>query len=59
MFFVCEGIFRRPLGKRVVQAANMAGLAVLLSIFLFATYGDIQRLRTPAAPESSSPSSRP
>ena len=59
LFFLCEGIFRRPVGKRVVQAANMAGLAALLSIFLFATYGDIQRLRTPAAPESSASTPRP
>lgn len=48
-FFLWEGIFRRPPGRRLVQAANTAGLALLLSIFVFATYGDIKRLRKPAS----------
>jgi regulator of sigma E protease len=46
MFFLYEGIFRRPAGRRVVVAANMVGLSVLLGILVFATYSDIQRLRS-------------
>lgn len=45
MFYLYEGIFRRPAGRRVVMAANMLGLSVLLGIFVFATYSDIQRIR--------------
>jgi regulator of sigma E protease len=44
-FYLWEGLFRRKPGKRMVQTANSLGLAFLLSIFLFATYSDIQRLR--------------
>jgi regulator of sigma E protease len=53
-FYLWEGVFRRPASRRVVQAANMAGLAALLSIFLFATYSDIQRLRTPSPSDQTS-----
>lgn len=44
-FYLWEGIARRPAPRKVVQAANTAGMALLLSIFVFATYGDIKRLR--------------
>lgn len=46
-FYLWEGIARRPAPKKVVQFANTAGMAVLLSIFIFATFADIKRLRAP------------
>jgi regulator of sigma E protease len=41
---IVEGITRKPLNKKVVQVANIIGLAIILSIFVFATYSDIARL---------------
>jgi regulator of sigma E protease len=50
VFFLWEGIFRRPATRRAVQAANAVGLSLLLGILVFATYSDIQRMRVkPAA----------
>jgi regulator of sigma E protease len=54
-FFLWEGLFRKPAPKKLVQAANMTGLALLLSIFVFATYSDIKRLRTPTSATSTDP----
>jgi regulator of sigma E protease len=54
-FYIWEGIFRKPLNRRVMDLANTVGLAALLSIFLFATYNDIQRMRAPAAPAQETP----
>ncbi|MBL0057704.1 MAG: site-2 protease family protein [Elusimicrobia bacterium] len=45
VFFLWEGIFRRPVTRRAVQAANAVGLSLLLGILVFATYSDIQRMR--------------
>jgi regulator of sigma E protease len=45
IFYLWEGIFRRPVGKKAVQAANAVGLFLLVGILVFATYSDIQRLR--------------
>lgn len=44
--FALEGLFRRPINRKVVQYANAVGLSILMFIFMFATYNDIQRLRT-------------
>lgn len=52
MFFLWEGITRRPVSRRAAQVANVAGLSVLLGILLFATVSDVQRLRTKPAAES-------
>ncbi|MBK8574858.1 MAG: RIP metalloprotease RseP [Elusimicrobia bacterium] len=46
VFFLWEGIFRKPVSRRVVQAANMVGLSLLLGILVFATFSDVQRLRS-------------
>ncbi len=54
-FYLWEGIFRRPMPRRIVQAFHMVGTAVLLSIFAFATYNDIQHLRTPAPASQEAP----
>jgi regulator of sigma E protease len=45
VFFLWEGIFRRPVSPRAMKIANTAGLSLLLGIFLFSTYNDIQGLR--------------
>jgi regulator of sigma E protease len=39
-----EGITRKPINKKVIQATNIVGLAIILLIFVFATYSDIARL---------------
>jgi regulator of sigma E protease len=39
-----EGITRKPINKKVIQATNIVGLAIILMIFIFATYSDIARL---------------
>lgn len=43
--YLIEGIIRRPLSRRVMQAANVLGLAFVLTIFLYASYQDILRFR--------------
>lgn len=50
MFYLIEGLVRRPVSRRIVQTANAVGLSVLLGILVFATYSDIQRLRGGDAP---------
>jgi regulator of sigma E protease len=50
VFFLWEGIFRKPVSRRVVQAANAVGLSLLLGILVFATFSDIQRMRSKPAP---------
>lgn len=54
VFYLIEGILRKPLNKRVMLVANYVGMAILLTILLYASYNDILRLRrnkidTPAA----------
>lgn len=39
-----EGIFRRPLNKKVEYAINTAGLVLLLGFMLFITFSDITKL---------------
>ncbi|MBN1622644.1 MAG: RIP metalloprotease RseP [Endomicrobiales bacterium] len=38
-----EGIFRRPLNKKVIQTANLIGLTIIIFIFIIATYNDFTR----------------
>jgi len=45
-FYLWEGITGRPLNKKVFQAAWAVGLTLLLTLVLYATYKDIQRLRS-------------
>ncbi|MBK8871359.1 MAG: site-2 protease family protein [Elusimicrobia bacterium] len=52
MFFLWEGITRRPVSRRAAQVANVAGLSVLLGILFYATVSDVQRLRTKPATET-------
>ncbi len=41
---IVEGIIRRPINKRIVQVSNFVGLAIIILIFVFATYSDIARM---------------
>ncbi len=51
VFFLWEGLFRKPVSRRAVQAANAVGLSLLLGILVFATFSDIQRMRKkPSSP---------
>ena len=44
VLYLYEGISRRKLTGKIMQYVNGAGMAMLLSILLFATYNDIMRL---------------
>ncbi|MBI4349810.1 MAG: site-2 protease family protein [Elusimicrobia bacterium] len=44
LLYLYEGVSRRKLTGKVMQYVNGAGIAMLLSIFLFATYNDIMRM---------------
>ncbi len=43
--FLVEGIVKKPLDRKYIEKINIVGLAILLSIFLFATYSDLLRLK--------------
>ncbi len=49
LLFLFEGVFRRKVTENVMKYVNGAGIAVLLSIMLFATYSDIMRVITARA----------
>jgi len=44
--YTLEGLFRKPLNKTAVRAANIAGATFLIAVFLFATTQDLTRLKT-------------
>jgi regulator of sigma E protease len=44
LLYTIEGILRRPLSRRAMQAANVAGLSIVMTIFLYASYQDVLRL---------------
>lgn len=43
--YVIEGIIRRPLSKKALGVANALGFALIMTIFLYASYQDIMRWR--------------
>jgi regulator of sigma E protease len=45
VFYLWEGLTKRPVTQKVMAMANAVGLSVLLGILVFATYSDIQRIR--------------
>jgi regulator of sigma E protease len=53
LYYVIEGVRGKPLSHKVMAKANMVGLALLLSLLVFATMNDIQRFRTSKAAEES------
>lgn len=44
MLALVEGVSHRRINKKVVQMTNLVGLAIILTIFVFATYSDLARL---------------
>jgi regulator of sigma E protease len=47
MFYLWEGLTRKPATRKAMQIANAVGLSFLLGVLFFATYSDIQRMRVP------------
>ena len=39
-----EFVIRKPVNKKIIHVSNIAGLAIILMIFVFATYSDLTRL---------------
>ena len=56
LYYVIEGIRGKPLSHRFMGKANMVGLALLLSLLVFATINDVQRFR---GPKATAPASSP
>ncbi len=44
LFSLWEGVTKKPLTKQKMKMANALGLAIILTIFLLATYNDLVRL---------------
>ncbi len=44
ILYIFEGITRKRLTAKIMQYVNSAGMALLLGIFIFATYNDIKRI---------------
>lgn len=44
MFFLIEGILRKPLGERQRELAQQAGLVLLVGVMIFAFWNDLERL---------------
>jgi len=44
LYYACEGVLGRPLGERAQDVGFRLGLAVVLGIFLLATWNDLARL---------------
>lgn len=51
VFYCIEGILRRPLNQKIMLVANYCGMALLLSILVYASYNDVMRLRKQKAGE--------
>lgn len=46
MFLTIEAIRRRPLSEKVIMVAQRVGLAIIITLMVFAFYNDIMRLLT-------------
>jgi regulator of sigma E protease len=44
LFFAYEAVFRRPMGERAQEFGFRIGLALVLSLMVFATWNDLRRL---------------
>jgi len=44
LYYACEGVLGRPLGERAQDLGFRLGLAVVLGIFILATWNDLARL---------------
>ncbi|MFN0116903.1 MAG: RIP metalloprotease RseP [Elusimicrobiota bacterium] len=59
VYYVIEGIRGKPVSQKIMGKANMVGMALLLSLLVFATLNDVQRFRgSKKAPETESSSSK-
>jgi len=45
LMYTIEGIRRKPLSMKALQVANMIGLAFILTIFIYASYQDVIRMK--------------
>jgi regulator of sigma E protease len=45
VLYLFEGLLRRPLSRKVMQTANLAGLSLVAVVFFYALYQDIVRWR--------------
>jgi len=46
MFSFIEALTHKPINKKIIQTANTIGLAIIITIFVLATYNDILRIGT-------------
>jgi regulator of sigma E protease len=44
LFFLIEGILRKPLGERQREIAQQAGLVLLVGVMIFAFWNDLERI---------------
>jgi regulator of sigma E protease len=44
LFFLIEGILRKPLGERQREIAQQAGLVLLVGVMIFAVWNDLERM---------------
>ncbi len=47
VFFILEGILRRPVSRKWQEGSQRVGFALLMALMVFATYNDISKLITP------------
>jgi regulator of sigma E protease len=55
VLYLLEGVTRRKITPTIMQYVNGAGIALLVSILLFATYSDVMRLVTAHAAKKAAP----
>ena len=44
LFFLIEGILRKPLGERQRELAQQVGLVLLVGVMIFAFWNDLERI---------------
>lgn len=55
LYYLIEGIRRKPLSPKVMGRANVVGLALLLSLLVFSTINDFQRKHPEEKPAEAQP----
>lgn len=59
LYYVIEGIQGKPVSEKVMSKANMVGFALLMMLFVFATFNDIQRIYTTRAEKAAAQQTQP
>jgi len=54
VYFLWEGVFRKPVPQKAVQMANTVGMVLLIGVLVFATYSDVRRIASGRRSSSSS-----